>query len=392
LVGATGRVGSAVALGIAALRDRRAPATGLVSSLPPFQHVPLVAAGNIILGGHEIRRETLLGAVLEAHEKARIFDEDLILRCASDLRKMQKNILPGTLLGADAAIVRMAESDRTRTDASAATAIERLSSDIRSFRRKNKLDQVVVIHTASCEPPFSLGASHRSWKKLSKAMTRRGARALPPSSLYALAAIEADAAYVNFTPSLGVSVPAIEERAKQRGLPYMGCDGKTGETLVKSALAPMFAMRNLSILSWVGQNILGNRDGEVLSNPATRAAKLKSKDKTVARIVGGSPTTRVSIEYVPSLDDWKVAWDYIHFEGFLGTKMSMQFTWAGCDSILAAPLVIDLARFAALERRCGAAGPMKHLAFFFKDPMHVDEHDLASQWRSLVSHFRAEPT
>lgn len=391
MVGATGRVGSAVALGIAALRDKTASTTGLVSSLPTFRQLPLVAPGKIIVGGHEIRRETLLGAVLDAHEKARIFDEDLILRCAPDLRKMQRNIVRGTLFGADKAIVRMAEGAAAKTDSSAAAAIERLASDIRSFRRKNKLDQVVVIHTASCEPPFSLGATHASWKKLSKALTRRGARTLPPSSLYALAAIEADAAYVNFTPSLGVGVPAIKERAIQRGVPYMGCDGKTGETLVKSALAPMFATRNLSILSWVGQNILGNRDGEVLSNPATRAAKLKSKDKTVARIVGGSPTTRVSIEYVPSLDDWKVAWDYIHFEGFLGTKMSMQFTWAGCDSILAAPLVIDLARFAALELRRGAVGPMKHLAFFFKDPMGVDEHDLASQWRSLVSHFGAEP-
>lgn len=302
---------------------------------------------------------------------------------------MQRNIVPGTLFGADAAIVRMGEGGTAGKDLSAAAAVERLASDIRAFQRKNKLDQVVVIHAASCEPPFSLGAPHSSWKKLSKAMARRGADVLPPSSLYALAAIEADAAHVNFTPSLGVSVPAIEERAKDRGLPYMGCDGKTGETLVKSALAPMFATRNLSILSWVGQNILGNRDGEVLSNPATRAAKLKSKDKTVARIVGGSPTTRVSIEYVPSLDDWKVAWDYIHFGGFLGTKMSMQFTWAGCDSILAAPLVIDLARFAALERRRGATGPMTHLAFFFKDPMQVEEHDLPSQWRTLVQHAAA---
>jgi myo-inositol-1-phosphate synthase len=209
--------------------------------------------------------------------------------------------------------------------------------------------------------------------------------------LYALAAMEAQCAFINFTPSPGIDVPAIRERADQLGLPYMGRDGKTGETLVKAILAPMFAMRNLSVLSWVGQNILGNRDGAVLRDPRTRQSKIKSKDKIVSRIVGGHPTTLVSIDYVPSLDDWKVAWDFIHFEGFLGTKMSMQFTWCGSDSILAAPLVIDLARLAALAHARGEAGPLRHLAFFFKDPMDVDEHDLVSQWQRLLKGVTKAP-
>jgi myo-inositol-1-phosphate synthase len=181
-------------------------------------------------------------------------------------------------------------------------------------------------------------------------------------------------------------VPSLERRALDLGIPYMGNDGKTGETLVKSVLAPLFAMRNLEVLSWVGQNILGNRDGAVLNDPATRQSKIKSKDGLVARIVGGTPTTKVGIDYVPSLDDWKVAWDYIHFRGFLGTKMSLQFSWCGSDSILAAPLIIDLARFAALEHSRGAAGPMDHLAFFFKDPIAVRSHDLHSQWSYLIDH------
>jgi myo-inositol-1-phosphate synthase len=164
----------------------------------------------------------------------------------------------------------------------------------------------------------------------------------------------------------------------------MGRDGKTGETLVKSVLAPMFALRNLKVLSWVGQNILGNRDGAILRDPRTRQSKTAAKDRIVSRIVGGKPTTHVSIDYVPSLDDWKVAWDFIHFEGFLGTKMSMQFTWQGCDSMLAAPLIIDLARFAALAHARGKTGPLRHLAFFFKDPMEVAEHDLGTQWRRLI--------
>ncbi len=148
----------------------------------------------------------------------------------------------------------------------------------------------------------------------------------------------------------------------------------------------MFAMRNLPVLSWFGQNILGNRDGVVLSDPRTRLAKIRSKDKLLSQIVGRKTATHVSIDYVESLDDWKVAWDFIHFEGFLGTKMSMQFTWWGSDSILAAPLIIDLARLAALESRAGRCGAMKHLAYFFKDPIDVEEHDLSGQWQRLVEH------
>jgi myo-inositol-1-phosphate synthase len=167
----------------------------------------------------------------------------------------------------------------------------------------------------------------------------------------------------------------------------MGSDGKTGESLVKSVLAPMFAMRNLPVLSWVGQNVLGNRDGAVLSDPKTRASKIRSKDKVVSQILGRAPTTCVSIDYLPSLDDWKVAWDFIHFQGFLGTKMNMQFVWQGSDSILAAPLIIDLVRFTVRECRAGRGGPMRHLACFFKDPIDVKEQNYFKQWQLLLEHM-----
>jgi myo-inositol-1-phosphate synthase len=265
-----------------------------------------------------------------------------------------------------------------------------------------------VVNVASSEPPAEGRLQRISLQKLKRMLGKKVAPAssgakrstrtpgrgetgtIPASCLYALAAIETGCPFVNFTPSTGIALPAIRQRADELGVPYMGNDGKTGETLVKSALAPLFATRNLSVLSWVGQNILGNRDGAVLKNPRTQASKLRTKDGVVSRIVGGAPMTQVSIDYVPSLDDWKVAWDFIHFEGFLGTKMSMQFTWQGCDSILAAPLIIDLVRFTVLETQRGASGPMRHLAFFFKDPIDVDVHDLAGQWRMLVSHVTHE--
>ncbi len=384
MIGACGRVGSAVALGLAALR-RGSPATGLVSSLPPFARLPLADPGDFVVGGHEIRQETLLESIATAHERAGVFNERLIRQCAPLLRQWQRNIVRGTLFGASTTVRALADGPSPR-ERSGAAVVERLTADIEAFKRRHKLDSVVVVNVASSEPPIPKRTAGGTLAALKRQMWRQGSVPLPTSCLYAWASIEARCPFINFTPSTGANFPAIRQRADDLGVPYMGRDGKTGETLVKSILAPMFAMRNLRVLSWVGENILGNRDGAVLRDPKTRAAKIKSKDAVVSRIVGGRPTTHVSIDFAESLDDWKVAWDFIHFEGFLGTKMSMQFTWQGHDSALAAPLVIDLARFALLAQARGEKGPMRHLAFFFKDPMDVTEHNLFRQWEMLVEH------
>jgi len=164
----------------------------------------------------------------------------------------------------------------------------------------------------------------------------------------------------------------------------MGRDGKTGETLVKSVLAPLFAMRNLRVLSWIGHNMLGNRDGQTLRDPASREAKIQSKDHALDPILGYRPDTHTTIDYVASLGDRKLAWDFIHFEGFLGSKMTLQFTWHASDSLLAAPLILDLVRFAELHHRRGGTGPMKHLACFFKSPMDHREQNLFRQHEHLV--------
>lgn len=386
LVGACGGVGSTVALGLAALARRNAAPTGLVSDLPPFRNAGLVDPANIVIGGHEIREETLLGAVSHLHRRSGLFTSELIRDCTAQLRAAQKEIRPGTLLGCSKVVRDMADRDTVPGEKAVADAIERLASDIASFRKRAQADHCIVINVASSEPPMPAARIFTDWGKLEKALGKSGKHLIPSSSIYALAAIQVECPFINFTPSTGICVPAIQQRAQEMSIPYMGNDGKTGETLLKSVLAPMFAMRNLEVMSWIGQNILGNRDGAVLNDPATRQSKIQSKDGLVARIVGGNPVTRVGIDFVPSLDDWKVAWDYIHFRGFLDTKMSLQFTWCGSDSILAAPLVIDLARFAALEHGRGGGGPMRHLGFFFKDPIEVREHDLNTQWRHLVEH------
>jgi myo-inositol-1-phosphate synthase len=175
-------------------------------------------------------------------------------------------------------------------------------------------------------------------------------------------------------------LPALDELARLRRVPIAGQDGKTGETLLKAVLAPMFAARNLRVLSWVGHNILGGGDGRTLSDPINKLSKVRSKVALLGSLLEEKPQTHVSIEYIESLDDWKTAWDHIHFEGFLGTKMTMQFTWQGCDAILAAPLVLDLARMALLAQRRGEFGAMRHLACFFKSPLESSEHDFTKQY------------
>jgi myo-inositol-1-phosphate synthase len=221
---------------------------------------------------------------------------------------------------------------------------------------------------------------------LRKAIARNERGKVRASTLYSLAAVLENCAYINFTPSNAALPDAVAQLAALRGIPVMGNDGKTGETLVKATLAPMFAWRNLEVMSWEGFNILGNMDGRILNNATNRESKIRTKDNVIPGILGYSPHTSVGISYVPSLGDQKTAWDFIHFKGFLGVGMSLQFIWQGYDSILAAPLVLDLVRLAEFAKRRGEGGLMPHLASFFKAPLGVEEHALQDQFRMLIDY------
>jgi myo-inositol-1-phosphate synthase len=387
LIGACGGVGSTVALGLAALARGLTDTTSLTTALPLFTGVDLDNPGDFVVGGHEIRRTAFREAVHELHERANVFSRDLIDGCGHQLEAWEKNLRPGTILGSGAAISRLAERPEAQSATSPRDAIERVKADLTEFQRGQSLDQVVVVNVSSTEAPFELGEAHSSLSRLDAALSR-GEAVLPASSLYAYASLDLALPYVNFTPSLGASCPALEELALKRGVTIAGKDGKTGETLLKTVLAPMFALRNWRILSWVGHNIFGNRDGLVLDDPANKASKVRTKDQVISNIVGYRPQSHVSIEYIESLDDWKTAWDHIHFQGFLGTKMILQFIWQGCDSLLAAPLVIDLARLALLAQRRGESGVQKHLACYFKSPHGVTEHDVFKQMALLEEYVR----
>jgi len=388
LIGAAGGVAATAILGLEAIRRKLASPVGLIGHLSPFAELGLTPLDRWVVGGHEIREAAIEDTALDMHRRASVFSPELMAVCRPWLRRCDREIRDGRLAHCGQAVDALATRPGIHRRESAAASVERLTDDLASFRRRHRLSRLVVVNVASTEPPFPTGRIHERWDRLAAALARKGGSPLPASSLYAVAAIEAGASYINFTPSLGIDVPALRHRAADRGIAYMGADGKTGETLMKSVLAPLFAARNLRVLSWVGHNIFGNRDGIVLDDPANKAAKLRSKDHLVSDILGYSPQTLVSIEYIRSLDDSKTAWDHIHFEGFLGTRMVLQFTWQGCDSLLAAPLVLDLARLTERAARDGESGPLVQLAGFFKSPMGVAEQSFARQNEALLAWAR----
>lgn len=382
LIGAKGGVAASAMLGLAALQRGLCDNIGLVSELPQFGQLGLIGWNRLVVGGHDIRSVRLFDEVLRMARESRqpgLFE--IAEKCREDIEAIDRRIRPGTILGVGKSIESLADADVSRAE-TPRQAIARLRGDIRSFATAEGLDHVVVVNLASTEPPSDATKLPERWADLDILLDNVPG-VLPASSLYAIAALEEGFSFINFTPSLGSEPAAIGELAQLRGTRHYGRDGKTGETLLKSVLAPMFARRNLRVLSWVGHNILGNMDGRMLDDPANKQTKVASKDGLLGEILGYKPNSHVSIEYMPDLGDWKTAWDHIHFAGFLGVPMTLQFTWQGCDSMLAAPLVLDLIRFTDLAHRRGHVGPMPFLASFFKSPHRVAEYGFDRQFEML---------
>lgn len=373
LVGARGAVATTTIVGAAALRLGRAGAVGLVTELPPLRAAALAPLDALAFGGHDVSDVPLVKA---AHA---------LCRDAGPLNLQLVRALEDELAAADAHLRPAPELSPPRAPAH---FVRRVQEDLAAFREATGCRRLVVVNVATTEPPPPADLAGLDLGALAR-MLEAPAPALPPSVLYAYAALDAGVPYVNFTPSPGASLPALEQLARERGVPHAGRDGKTGETLLKSALAPMFRMRHLEVRSWVGYNVLGNADGLALSDPSTAASKTESKGRVIPAILGYEPHTLVRIDYVPTLGDWKTAWDLVQFEGFLGTPMTLQLTWQGSDSALAAPLVLDLVRLVDLAASRGERGGLAHLAFFFKSPVACDLHDLSEQYALLCRHVGA---
>lgn len=382
LIGALGSISSTVVAGALALKKRLVPSTGMVTGSGLFDGIELIDPGDLVFGGCDVRRETGPDDIFRVLAPVA---PPIVMEVKDDLEIFRCEIDYGCARNCGEAIEKLAgpaDEDKMSLE----DEIDGMRGCLRAFRREFGLDRLIVVNLASTEPPLALDDSHREVESLRNIISANEREKVRASTLYSMAAILEGCPYINFTPSNGALPEAMLKLAVQKGVPVMGSDGKTGETLVKSALAPMFKWRNLEVMSWEGFNILGNMDGRILDHPGNRESKIRTKDRVLPEILGYSPHSSVSIGYVPSLEDQKTAWDFIHFRGFLGAAMSLQFTWQGYDSILAAPLVLDLVRLAELAARRGESGPMPHLASFFKAPIGVEKHALNDQFQMLADY------
>ncbi|MFJ2946588.1 inositol-3-phosphate synthase [Streptomyces sp. NPDC087226] len=353
LIGARGSVATTAIAGCAAVAAGLHPPTGMVTETAPFAASHLPALSSLVFGGHDTV-DCPLPKRAEHLAEGGVLPHGLPAAVHAELVAADREIRPGGPPPGD--------TGRTEDE-----WIDVFAADIRDFVRRQDLAGAVVVNVASTEPAPADGS-------------------LPPSSLYAAAALRAGCPYVNFTPSTGLHHPALAGLAESFGLPYAGRDGKTGQTLLRSVLGPMFLQRALAVRAWSGTNLLGGGDGAALADPAAAAAKNAGKERVLADTLGTTPEGEVHIDDVPALGDWKTAWDHIAFDGFLGARMILQTTWQGCDSSLAAPLVLDLARLTVRAHQQGLTGPLSELGFYFKDPVGDGPSSLAEQYTQL-RHF-----
>ncbi|WP_204116963.1 inositol-3-phosphate synthase [Streptomyces sp. CS147] len=352
-VGARGSVATTATAGCAAIAAGLHPPTGMVTETPPFADSGLPALTDLVFGGHDTL-DCPLSKRAEALADGGVLPHGLPSAVRAELDAADTEIRPGGPLPGD-----------TRTDRELIAAF---AADLTDFAHRHDLARTVVINVASTEPAPGPGDTR-----------------LPASSLYAAAALRAGCSYANFTPSTGLRTPALTDTVASSGLPHAGRDGKTGQTLLRSVLAPMFLQRALAVRAWSGSNLLGGGDGAALADPAAAAAKNAGKERVLADIFGTAPEGEVHIDDVPAMGDWKTAWDHIAFDGFLGSRMILQTIWQGCDSALAAPLVLDLARLLARAHEAGISGPLPELGFYFKDPDGGTSAALAEQYATLLT-------
>ena len=276
---------------------------------------------------------------------------------------------------------------------------EQLRQDIRDFKSKNRLDRLVIVWCASTEIFIRPSAQHQTIEKFEQAMDAND-EAIAPSMLYAWAALMEGVPFANGAPNLSVDAPALQRLALDRSVPISGKDFKTGQTWMKTVIAPALKARMLGLAGWYSTNILGNRDGEVLDDPDSFKTKEESKLSVLHTILQPDVYPQlyrdfchvVRINYYPPRGDNKEGWDNIDIVGWMNYPMQIKINFLCRDSILAAPIVLDLALFSDFAQRSGMKGIQEWLSFYYKSPMAAPglqpEHDLFIQQTKLKNTLR----
>lgn len=266
-----------------------------------------------------------------------------------------------------------------------------IEKTITDFKKANGCETVVMVNLASTERYQELLDCHKTLAAFEKGIDENHS-AISPAMRYFYVANKLGVPYCNFAPSL-TNIPALQEQANELRNPYCGMDGKTGQTLLKTALASMFRLRNIKVVGWYSVNFLGNNDGLVLDNPASNKTKVLSKAAVLDSIVGYRVENhQVHIHYYKPRGDAKEAWDNIDIGGFCGVPMQMKINFLCQDSILAAPLVLDMVRLIEVAKARGEKGIQRQLSIYFKSPYVGEgenaEHDVFEQERMLVKWAR----
>ncbi|MFV0536480.1 MAG: inositol-3-phosphate synthase [Dysgonomonas sp.] len=352
--------------------------------------VPLADLNDIVFGGWDLFEDDVYQAAKHA-EVLTNEDLDKVKDELSAIRPMKAVF--------DQEFVKRLHGTWVKSAPTKWDLMEQVKEDIREFKKANNCDRVVVIWCGSTEVFTPLGEVHKSQAALEKGM-KENHKDIAPSNIYAYAAVSEGISYINGAPNLTVDIPAMWELSAKTQAPISGKDFKTGQTMLKTVLAPMLKTRMLGLSGWFSTNILGNRDGEVLDDPGSFKTKEESKLSVIDNILQpelypelyGNVYHKVRINYYPPRKDNKEGWDNIDIYGWLGYPMQLKADFLCRDSILAAPLCLDLVLFTDLAQRAGMSGIQDWLSFYFKSPMHepakVAEHDLFIQYVKLKNTLR----
>jgi myo-inositol-1-phosphate synthase len=357
--------------------------------------VPLADLSDLVFGAWDIFPDS----AYEAAMTAGVIEKELLAQLKPQLQKIKpmKAVF-------DQTYVKRLNGTNVKTGANKLELAEQLIEEIADFKRRNKCSRLVMVWAASTEIFMRPHAVHKTLNSFEQAM-RDNHKAIAPSMVYAYAALKSGVPFANGAPNLTIDVPALMELATTNGVPVCGKDFKTGQTLMKTILAPGLKSRMLGLHGWYSTNILGNRDGEVLDDPESFKTKEESKLSVLEYILQPEVYPQlykdfshvVRINYYPPRGDNKEGWDNIDIFGWLGYPMQIKIDFLCRDSILAAPIVLDLALFLDLAQRVGMKGIQEWLSFYFKSPMTAPglypEHDIFIQLMKLkntLRHLRGE--
>jgi myo-inositol-1-phosphate synthase len=379
-------IGSLTQMGTIRLGKRTEKRSPLIKDF-----VPLAGLDQLVFGSWD----PIPDNAYEAAVNAGVLDRhEHIEPIAPFLKKIQP--MPAAF---DQFYVKRLHGTNVKTGRTKLDLVEAIRKDIRDFKKQNGCDRLVMVWCASTEIFMEEMDPHRNLESFEVALEANDA-AIAPSMLYGYAALMEGVPFANGAPNLTVDIPAMVKLANDRGVPVCGKDFKTGQTLLKTVLAPMFKARMLGVAGWYSTNILGNRDGEILDDPESFKTKEESKLGVLEYILQpdlypelyGDLYHKVRINYYPPRKDNKEGWDNIDIFGWMGYPMQIKVDFLCRDSILAAPIVLDLALFMDLAQRAGLKGIQEWLSFYFKSPQHAPdlypEHDLFIQQTKLKNTLR----